>query len=288
MRRRKRDSIPSKYILYIIAVLCVGFMLLSYVFGFQGGPLGTISGYVFVPIQKGINYVGWYLSDRADNLQDLRMVMSERDALQEQVDQLTIENSQLMQEKYELEDLRALYALDRSYSNYSKIAANVIGKDPGNWFSSFQIDKGYKDGIEVDMNVLSGSGLVGIVTKVGSDWAQVRSIIDDTSNVSAMILTTADNCMVSGNLQLMTDGYISISQLKDSDNEVEYGAKVVTSQVSDKYHPGLLIGYVQKLDMDSNNLTKSGTITPAVDFEHLRSVLVITDKKRQIDPGDVL
>ena len=239
MRRRKRDSIPSKYILSAIGAVCVGFMLLSYVFGFQGGPLGTVSGYLFVPIQKGINYVGWYLSDRADNLQDLRLVMAERDALQEQVDQLTIENSQLMQEKYELEDLRALYALDRSYSDYSKVAANVIGKDPGNWFSSFQIDKGANDGIKVDMNVLSGSGLVGIVTKVGADWAQVRSIIDDTSNVSAMILSTADNCMVSGDLQLMSQGFISVSQLKDSDDQVEFGAKVVTSQVSDKYHPGL-------------------------------------------------
>ena len=87
---------------------------------------------------------------------------------------MTIENSQLMQEKYELEDLRALYELDRSYSDYSKVAANVIGKDSGNWFHSFIIDKGSQDGIEVDMNVLSGSGLVGIVTKVGADWAQVR------------------------------------------------------------------------------------------------------------------
>ena len=122
--------------------------------------------------------------------------------------------------------------------------------------------------------------------KVGADWAQVRAIIDDTSNVSAMILTTADNCMVSGNLQLMTEGVISISQLKDDDNQVEFGAKVVTSQVSDKYHPGLLIGYVQNLHMDANNLTKSGTITPAVDFEHLRSVLVITDEKRQVNPDE--
>ena len=137
MRRKKRDSIPSKYILTGISVVCVGFMLLSYIFGFQGGPLNTISGYLFVPIQKGINYVGWYLSDRADNLQDLRAVMAERDALQEQVDQLTMENSQLMQEKYELEDLRTLYKLDRSYSDYSKVAANVIGKDSGNWFHSY-------------------------------------------------------------------------------------------------------------------------------------------------------
>ena len=90
--------------------------------------------------------------------------------------------------------------------------------------------------------------------------------------------------MVSGDLKLMSQGCISVSQLKDSDDQVEFGAKVVTSQVSDKYHPGLLIGYVQELHMDANNLTKSGTIAPAVDFEHLRAVLVITDKKRQIDP----
>ena len=140
MRRKRRDSIPSKYILTAISSVCVVFMLLSYVFGFQGGPLGTVSGFLFVPIQKGINHVGWYLSDRADNLQDLRAVMAERDALQEQVDQLTMENGQLMQEKYELEDLRALYKLDRSYSSYSKVAANVIAKDPGNWFSSFTIN----------------------------------------------------------------------------------------------------------------------------------------------------
>ena len=101
-----------------------------------------------------------------------------------------------------------------------------------------------------------------------------------------MILSTADNCMVSGDLQLMSEGYISISQLKDSDDQVDFGAKVVTSQVSDKYHPGLLIGYIQNLEMDSNNLTKTGTITPAVDFEHLRSVLVITDMKRQVNPEE--
>lgn len=286
MRRKKRNSIPSKYILTIIGSICVVMMLLSYAFGFQGGPLNTVSGYLLVPIQKGINYVGWYLSDRADNFQDLREVMKERDSLQEQVDQLTLENSQLMQERYELEDLRTLYDLDRSYSDYSKVAANVIQKDSGNWFHSFIIDKGSKHGIEVDMNVLSGSGLVGIVTKVGADWAQVRAIIDDTSNVSAMILSTADNCIVSGNLQKMSEGCISISQLKDSDDQVEAGAKVVTSQVSDKYHPGLLIGYVQELHTDANNLTKSGSLTPAVDFEHLRSVLVITDIKRQVDPEE--
>ena len=57
----------------------------------------------------------------------------------------------------------------------------------------------------------------------------------------------------------------------------------MTSHVSDKYHEGLLIGYINELELDANHLTKSGTLTPAVDFEHLRTVLVITDLKQTIE-----
>ena len=54
-------------------------------------------------------------------------------------------------------------------------------------------------------------------------------------------------------------------------------------EISDRYHEGILIGYVNEIEMDSNNLTKSGTITPAVDFEHLHTVLVITDLKQAVE-----
>lgn len=80
----------------------------------------------------------------------------------------------------------------------------MIGKGTSNWFNTFTIDKGSKDGIKVDMNVIAGSGLVGIVTDVGKNYAVVRAIIDDTSNVSGMILSNNDNCIVSGNLKSMT------------------------------------------------------------------------------------
>ena len=67
--------------------------------------------------------------------------------------------------------------------------------------------------------------------------------------------------------------------MKDADDKVKKGDQVVTSYVSDKFLQGILIGYVSETEMDSNNITKSGTITPAADFEHLREVLVILDKK---------
>lgn len=283
MRRKEKFTIPGKYILFVFTVLCVGAMSLSFLTDFDGGVLNRISGYVLIPVQKGINTAGGWVRSRVENLEDLNKVKDENAMLREQVAELTLENNSLLQERYELEDLRELYDLDDEYSDLNKLAANVIGKDTGNWFNMFIIDKGAEDGILVDMNVIAGGGLVGIVTKTGPDWAQVRSIIDDMSNVSAMILKTSDLCYVRGDLQMMTEGTMQLNELRDPDDEVEPGDKVVTSHTSAKFHKGILIGYVNEITTDANNLTRSGSLTPAVDFEHLSTVLVITDLKQQVD-----
>ena len=144
------------------------------------------------------------------------------------------------------------------------------------------INKGATDGIAVDMNVMAGSGLVGRVVDVGPNWAKVKAIIADDSNVSAMVLASADRMIVSGNLKLYATGVIEFEQLVDSENVVVEGDKVVTSDISDKYLPGILIGYINTINQDANNLTKSGYITPAVDFEHLEEVLVIRQLKQKV------
>ena len=167
MRRRERFTIPGKYILFVLTVLCVGTMSLSFLTDFDGGLLNTISGYVLIPIQRGINTTGGWMRSRVENLEDLTAVKGENEQLREQIADLTLENNSLLQERYELEELRELYDLDSEYSSLDKIAANIIGKDTGNWFHMFIIDKGYDDGIRRDMNVIAGGGLVGIVTKNG-------------------------------------------------------------------------------------------------------------------------
>ncbi len=287
MNEKNHIQFPNKYVLLVLTILCVGLMSLSFLTNFDGGYLNDLSGKVLIPVQQGINAIGGWARDKAETLEELQAVQSENEELREQVAELTLENNMLLQERYELEELRELYELDDDYSDLEKIAANVIGKDSGNWFNMFIIDKGSDDGIEVDMNVIADGGLVGIVTKVGSNWAQVRSIIDDMSNVSAMILKTSDLCYVRGDLEMITEGTLQLNQLRDEDDEVETGDKVVTSYASAKYHKGILIGYVGELATDSNNLTKSGTLTPAVDFEHLSAVLVITELKQQVDTDSV-
>lgn len=281
--KRKKFVLPSKYILLIMSFLCIGMMILTFTTDIIAKPLSIISGYVLVPFQEGISEVGTWFTKRSDELKQLRDVMAENEALQAQIDKLTIENSNLIQDKYELAKLRELYELDEKYEEYEKVGARVIGKDPGNWFSVFLIDKGSNDGIEVDMNVMAGSGLVGIVTQVGPNWASVRSVIDDTSNISGMVLSTSDKLVVTGDLQLMESGMIKFGQLNDEENKVVEGDQIVTSNISDKFLPGITIGYISEINTDSNNLTKSGTVTPIVDFEHLDVVLVVKELKQQKD-----
>lgn len=279
-RKGEKFTLPGKYLLLILTILCVLLMLVTFGTDVFNRPLNTIVGYAVVPFQQGIGKVGMWLSNRSEELVQIRMLLEENARLKEEVAALTEENTLLQQDKYELNELRDLMVLSEQYGEYHKVGARIIGRDSGNWFSSFLIDKGTKDGLALDMNVIAGGGLVGRITSVGPNWAKVTSIISDNSNVSGMTLATGDNLMVSGDLKLMADGCITFSQLMDTQNAVVEGDKVVTSDISDKFLPNILIGYINSISRDPNNLTKSGLITPAVDFEHLSEVLVITDMKQ--------
>jgi rod shape-determining protein MreC len=279
---KQSNSLKNKYWFGGLCMLCAALMLLSFFAEQVGGPFKIVASFTVIPMQQGVNQVGIWLHEFSDNFKTMKSVQAENEKLQEELDMLMAENSALQQEKYELERLRELYKLDMNYAEYEKIGAHVIGCDSGNWFSMFTIDKGSLDGVRVDMNVIAGNGLVGIVTETGPTWATVRSVIDDSSNVSAMVLSTSDRCIVNGDLTLINDGKLSFEQMENNDNTIVIGDQVVTSHISDKYLQGILIGYVREVSVDSNNLTRSGYITPAVDFKNLQEVLVITETKEDV------
>lgn len=281
MKIRNQSSLPSKYWLLIIAFICVVLMGVEHATGGKG-PLNFIANYTVVPMQKGISYMGMWISDVSSNFETMEDMQKKNDSLQKKVDDLTIDNTRLRQDQYELERLRELYKLDENYSDYKKVGAHVISNNGTNWFNDFTIDKGSNDGIKKNCNVLAGSGLAGIVTEVGPDYARVRSIIDDSSNVSAMVLSTSDTCIVRGDLKLAADGRLRFEKLANNGNEIEVGEQVVTAHVSDRFVQGLFIGYISELKLDSNKLTYSGYITPAVDFSKLQEVLVITSTKDEL------
>lgn len=262
----------GKYI-WLTLIFCFG-LILSIIFSKQ-------LKYTIVPMQNGINRIGFFLSERANAFNYRQILIEENRELQEQLSDIKFDNYLLQQERIELEHLRRLREVDALYSDYEKIGAEVIYKNPNNTlYNSFKINKGSLDGIKVDMNVIADGGLVGIITKTGANWSSVRSIIDDDSCVGAEISSTSGRCITRGNLKLMKEeGVISFNMLETINTDINEGDSIVTSDYSSKYFKGILIGYVSNISLDSNITTLSGEITPAVDFSHIEEVLVITDLK---------
>lgn len=269
----------TKYFLFGLSLLCICMIGITTIRGSILNPLRTAVGYVLVPIQSGVNRVGDGLYNELSSVGKLKTALAENETLKTRVDELTEENTRLRSEQFELERLRSLYELDQEYMQYHKIGARIIAKDSSSWFSVFRIDKGSDDGIKEDMNVIAGGGLVGIVTDVGANYATVRSIIDDSSRVSAMAQQSGDSCIVAGDLQLFKDGRLKLSYM-EKDDDIKDGDMIVTSNISGKFLPGILVGYATDITVDYNdNLTKSGYLIPAARFDRLQEVLVITDLK---------
>lgn len=281
-----RIHLKSKHLLVIMTFFCGSAVVSTLVSGVTSEPLAEAAGMIVVPFEKSIDGIGSWIGEISQTFQDKQELINKNQELQDAVDTLTEQNNILIQNQSELSRLQELYKLDEEYSSYPKVAARIISKDPGNWYDTFMINRGSNDGIRVDNNVISGKGLVGIVTEVGSNWATVRAIIDDSSYVSVMTVGTDDNCVVTGDLELIDEGKLRFSQLYDKDDKVTVGERIVTSNISDKYVEGLFVGYVSELELDTNNLTKTGTIVTPVDFKHLKDVFVITvNKQDAVDSG---
>ena len=277
------ESKYNRYVLIGLTIFCVVLIGITSITDEWLAPLRTGVGYVLIPIQSGVNRVGVSIYQELADYTKLKTALDENKELKNEIDRLTEENNRLMAEQFELKRLRELYALDQEYLQYEKTAARVIANDSGDWFQVFRVDKGSADGITVGNNVMADGGLVGIVTDVGAHYATVRAIIDDSSRVSSMAIQSGDTCIVAGDLTLYEEGRLRITNIQ-KDADVKDGDRIVTSNISSKFLPGILVGYATDITLDSNQLTSSGYLVPAAQFHNLQEVLIITDVKETEDP----
>ena len=115
------------------------------------------------------------------------------------------------------------------------------------------------------------------------------SFIDNSVYEATIKGTDSDNdlAVIAVPLSSISDdtmSQIAVAAVGDSDS-LKVGEQVVTSYVSDRFVQGLFIGYISEINVDSNNLTRSGYITPAVDFSKIQEVLVLTKTKEDMTNG---
>ena len=232
-------------------------------------------GKLFMPIQNGIIYLKNNITGNEQELSDIQTLKEENQKLKD-------ENSQLQEQLRELEILKSenntlkeYVNLKDKYSSYTTVPAYVIQRSLSNYDKLIVINAGTDDGINVNMPVISESGLVGHVISVTNDTAKIQTIIDTASNVSANISNVQDSVVLKGTLnstEILKATYIP------ADSTILQGDEVVTSGLGGIYPKGILVGNVKTVVNTQNEADRYAEIEVSTDFSNLETVLVITEQ----------
>ncbi len=280
-----RSRLTSRVALIVVCVLCVASLLYNYWSREDSVKPAQIAGAVIIPFQEGLNEIGSFLFRSEEDRLSLQEARRQIDELEKQNAQLKREKSDLNELAIENERLRRLLDMKQRLSEYEMTEASVIGSDGVNMFVRFTLNKGTMDGIQVNMNVINDQGLVGIITAVGPNYSVCTAIIEDGTNVSAMTKNEHLNLIVSGSMKTaglsemrFSNALLSIDFANDS--------TLVTSFISDRYLPGLLIGYTESVTPNEDGLTQNGLVRTAVDFTNIHEVLIIKTLREDYNKGE--
>lgn len=244
----------------------------------------SIVGSILSPVQSGLYSATNAISDFFSRMFAGGDLQTQNQQLQAQVEQLKSQLQDYDEIKAENARLAGLLNFDTKTADLKYVTARVIYKAPGHWFNVFVINVGMANGIEVNMPVVNGDGLVGKVVEVGANWSRIMTIIDSDSSVSAIVERTRDTGVLTGTVSTgdeessgLTMGYLPL------DADLVPGDTVITSGLSGVFPKGIKIGKVTEVGSNENGTASETIVTPYVDFYHLEEVMVITSKTTDIN-----
>jgi rod shape-determining protein MreC len=223
-------------------------------------------------VEKAANTVLGAITGTMSSYVSLRGARAENMELREKVDQLTAERNEAFERAAELDRLRTQLALP-ARANYRSLSANIISRDASTWFRRLTIDRGKLDGVKQDMPVTTAGGIVGRVISVGPNYATVQVITDKQAGLGAMLQESRVMGEVRG-LETSESGRCELKNIPTSEH-VQEGEAVVTTGLDRIYPKGLLIGTVERIEIDPNAPWHKIIIKLAAPVDRLEHVLVL-------------
>ncbi len=257
-----------------ILIILIGLSSVGKVDNKNSGFFGNlISGF-----QKVSFNIGQTLTSSFYSVQDIVKMKEENILLTDTVYELQeqvriLENIVSKSEALELE-----YKM-KSNLKYDYVIGQVVALDGSNWFSRFTIDKGSQDGIKENDIVIQAvetadgmvqTGLVGIVSETGSNWANIVTILDENCKLSFRDIDSDESGILQGSMDGIVTGYFFNSKAESKQDD-----SIVTSGIGEIYLPDLYIGKVKEVVKTTDASTQKIVVDPAVDFTKLHKIFVL-------------
>ena len=236
----------------------------------------SVVGSILSPVQRALYSATDAIGDFFSRIfvgGDLRV---ENQELLARVAELEAQLQDYGEVKSENERLAAMLGFDTQDGQLEMVSARIIGKSPGHWFHMFVIDAGQSSGVQIDMPVVSGDGLVGRVVATGANWSRVMAIIDSSSGVSGIVERTRDNGILHGTAAAGSENELLNLSFLPLDADLSPGDTVITSGLAGIFPKGIPVGEVTEVSQSDDGMRNQAVVTPWVDFNHLEEVMIIT------------
>lgn len=273
----RRKNYTSRFFICIAVV--VALCLLSAVYsGLTGNasPVTRLVGIVTTPLQKLGTGIGGVFGKGHEYFFEVDELKAENEKLKQQVRDMEQQVRDAAVALDENDRLRTQLGMAERNRELTLQTAEVIGRNPGDWATTLTLDKGSSSGVEVNDLVQTEDGMVGYVSFVASNYCEVTTVVDVEMQCGALVTRTREAAIAEGNYDLMAQGFLRLSYLKENADLV-IGDTIETSGRGGVFPKGIMIGTVESVLPEENGISYYAVIKPFVNAEMVTSVSIITD-----------
>lgn len=264
------------WVLFAAAVIAVALAVMS-VLSNTSSPMANLANTIASPFRSAYTAVADWIQDKQKYYQDYTDLEEENAELKKQIASMEAEIRQAREDSAENERLEQLLGLQEERPDLTEdiVLADVTEHAVTNWAATLTISRGTNDGIEVGDCVMDETGaMVGTISKVGTNWATIQTLVDTGTSLGAQVFRTGDLGIAQGNFSLMEKNRLRLDYLS-ADCDLLGGDLVLTSGLGGYYPAGLVIGSVEEMQKDDSGAASYAVLVPAVDFSELQQVVVI-------------
>lgn len=260
---------------FILALLSVGVMIYAFVSP-SPTPITNLMGVIVTPLEKSVSWVGDGIGGFFAYFKGYDELERENARLRDRVAELQKLESEYYAAVSENEDLRSLAGLKQKRSDFEFEMCSVVSTITSGYTSTFTINRGSIDGIEVGDCVMTDAGFVGYISSVALRSAEVITLINIDTKLACIVSRTRETVVVEGDFVLASDGCLKMPYLKN-DVDLQTGDIIETSGATELFPKGIIVGTVKAVRREDHGISSYAVIEPAVDIEKLHTVFVVKD-----------
>lgn len=262
-------------VLAAAAVIAVLLSVMSY-FSVSAAVLPNLAGIIASPFRSASAAISGYVSGWTEYLTEFDALKEENGQLKMKIAEMEESVRQAEADRDENVRLRELAGLREQRRDLHFESARILVQDASNWSSMLTVNKGTTHDVEVGDCVVTEAGcLVGVVTKAGSNWSTVRTVLDSETSIGALVFRSGATAVAQGDFALMSEGRLALNYL-GTEPDVVSGDLVVTSGLAGYYPSQLVIGYVEEVRASDNGLAQYAVLRPEAELAGLTQVFIVT------------